>query len=244
MTTVDVYPLPSWAGASQLHGATAVVIDVLRATTSMIAASAAGARRIVPLTDIEEARRRKAALEAETPGNALLAGEREGVPIAGFDFGNSPQSFTPEKVAGKTILFTTTNGTVAMEAARPARRTLLAGFVNAAAVVRRLRHEDRIAILCAGTDGNATEEDSLLAGCLVARLVDCTAAPYALNDEAEKAKNVWQEFLGGKSGDALIAALTESLRRSRGGRNLLELGLDADIAAAARVDSLDAVPEF
>lgn len=262
MPQIDVYPLPSLVDPARIKGSTAVVIDTLRATTSMICAAAAGAVEIIPLLDIDEAKR----LKNEAPdGTVLLGGERKGVRIDGFDLGNSPESFTPEVVAGKTLIFTTTNGTVALHAARPADRILLASLVNATAVVKELstasKSRSNIVILCAGTNGEATEEDLITAGCLVHRLCklentsnDSSANdPWELNFYARHVKELWEAcFLTTFNVDgvkrieefASYQMLVELLRQSRGGKNLVELGLDADIAFAARIDLIKVVPEL
>lgn len=273
MYEIDVYGLPGRVDAARLNGSTAVVIDVLRATTVAIHALAAGAKEVVPMLDVEETRRRR---ETFAPDAVLLGGERGGVTIEGFDLGNSPASYTPQRVGGKTLLFTTTNGTVAMHAAQQgwdsnrasarrndprdgrfapdlacldekhqhstmaatgAEKVFLAGFVNAGAVVEKIRNEHRVMIVCAGTDGVETEEDLLLAGCLTSRLSALSAAPeYRLSGEAERVRKLWEK--------RPEVPLAELLRESRGGRNLVELGLDADILDAARIDSINVVPRL
>ena len=150
---IDVYPLPALAEPSQLQGVLAVVIDVLRATTVFTYAVHSGVREIIPVQDITMAKQLK---EKYPPAEALLGGERHGLPIQGFDLGNSPQHYTPEKVSGKTLIFTTSNGTAAMYAAKPAQSICIASFLNAAAIVKHSRSEKNIAIICAGTDGAET----------------------------------------------------------------------------------------
>ena len=240
MKTIDVYPLPVLFEAGELRGTCAVVIDVLRATTTSLFALASGAERIVPLLDVDDALRRRG-------GSTVLGGERGGIQIAGFDLGNSPESFTPEIVAGKTVFFTTTNGTVALHAARFAEPVFLACFMNAAAVVETLSRLDRISLVCAGTDGDVTEEDLLLAGCLTERLQRRSEYGYRLNVQATTAMELWRgsfslrRILGLEV--VLPEALAQVLRRSRGGSNLMRLGLGADILTAARIDSIDLVPQ-
>jgi len=227
---ISVYPLPSSAEPLLLCGAVAVVIDVLRATTVFTYATQSGIREIVPVLDIATARQLKANY---LPGEVLLGGERRGLPIEGFDLGNSPQHYTPERVSGKTLIFTTTNGTVAMHAAKPARSIYIASFLNAKAVAECLQHEDNIAIICAGTDGVETEEDLLLAGCLTVRLGQ--RRHYQLNETAERVASLWHEPMG-------ASELEKLLRESIGGKNLLDLGLDADITASAQLDTIGIVP--
>lgn len=244
MREITVYDLPSCVGSGELDGAAAVVIDVLRATTTIIMALAAGAREVRPMLDIDEARllRKDAA-----PGSVLLGGERNGVRIEGFDLANSPSEYTPETIGNKTLIFTTTNGTVAMHAARPAQNILLAGFVNAAAVVAKLREVGRVAVLCAGTDGEPTEEDRLVAGCLVSRLTRNAPEAWRLSGSADDVRRIWDNEFVSKTGEGVRETvspgrLEELLRQSRGGLNLVQLGLDADIALACRLDSLETVP--
>src|SRR3954447_24007137 len=126
MPRVFVHLLPALVEPETLRDQTVVVVDVLRATTTIVHALAAGARAVVPCLEVEEARQRAANLPA---GSAVLGGERQGLRIEGFDLGNSPTEYTPERVAGKTVVFTTTNGTRAMLHARGARRVVLGSLV-------------------------------------------------------------------------------------------------------------------
>lgn len=238
MQEIQVYSLPSSADASFVESATAIVIDVLRATSVIAMAVNSGAKEIFPVLEIDDAFRLKREIESPVnqKGGVILGGERKGLPIVGFDLGNSPQDYTPERVAGKSLVFTTTNGTVALHAARPAKKIVTASFLNAAAVVRATASDERIAVFCAGTCGVETEEDLLLAGCLVSRL---RQNGVRLNLAAEETLNVWEA-----ADIDSDAALTKTLRQSRGGRNLIGIGLDADIAEAARCDSLDVLPKL
>src|SRR5947208_10202296 len=111
--------LPGLLEPPELRGGVAVVIDVLRATSTIVHALAAGAQALIPCCEIDEARRIAATFP---PGTALLGGERRGVMIPGFDLGNSPGDYTAEVVGGKIVVFTTTNGTGALFRAREARR--------------------------------------------------------------------------------------------------------------------------
>src|SRR4029453_17098388 len=108
---------PAEFGAARLDGRGALVIDVLRATTSVVAACVAGCRSVIPVPDEAAARRAAGRFPA---GDCLLAGERGGDPIPGFDLGNSPLEFTADRVSGRVIVLTTTNGTNTMLAAAPA----------------------------------------------------------------------------------------------------------------------------
>lgn len=163
---VTVEPVP---GHDTIPGsAAAVIVDVLRATTTLTTALANGARAVLPASSPEEA----FALKRRHPA-ALICGERDGRKVAGFDLGNSPLEYPPEIVAGRTLVFASTNGSIAMRRAAGARRRLLAAFVNASAVVAALAREREVVIVCAGKLGRFSLEDTLLAGWLCARLVAC-----------------------------------------------------------------------
>lgn len=234
---VFVHFLPSLIPPGSLKGGVAVVVDVLRATTAMVHALAAGCEAVIPCGEIDEARREARRFPI---GSALLAGERNGLPIEGFDLGNSPGSFTPALCRGKTVVMTTTNGTRAILASLEAERVLIGAFPNFAATVQALHLESRaVHLICAGTDGCISFEDSLLAGALAQHLKDMGAA--LRNDEAEIAAGAWSKIhnsLWFKSGDpdAESNPLVRYLSRGRGGRRVLELGLAADIEDAARLN--------
>ncbi|MBX7167230.1 MAG: 2-phosphosulfolactate phosphatase [Pirellulales bacterium] len=230
---IYVHLLPSLVTPQALAGDAVVVIDVLRATTTMLGALAGGATEIIPCLTIDDAR----AAAASRGGNVLLGGERGGVRIDGFDLGNSPAEYSPERVGGRNVVFTTTNGTRALLAASRARTVLLGAFTNRSAVVEHLRHEPVVHLLCAGTDGHVTAEDTLLAGALATGWIE-HAPLVRLNDEAQLAAAAWSDAL--RRG----TPLEELLRRSRGGLNLLELGYDDDLTACAAVDAVGLLAEF
>ena len=228
---VRVHLLPSLVPDGSLGGGVAVVLDVLRASTTIIHALAAGCVAVRPCAEVEEARR----LAGELPaGRALLGGERGGLPLPGFDLGNSPAEYTPAVCRGRTLVLTTTNGTRALLRAAEAQRVLVAGFVNFSAVCEQLRPGARpVHIVCAGTEGEVTLEDVLLAGGLVDFL--CEAAEARCNDSARLA---WDAFENNRP------VLLGALEVSRGGTELRRLGYEEDIRAAARVDAFALVPEL
>jgi 2-phosphosulfolactate phosphatase len=231
--TVRIYPLPTDIEPGDLAGGVAVVIDVLRASTTIITALANGAARVIPCGIVETAR--SLAAEDES-GNTLTGGERRGVKIEGFDLDNSPASYSRERVAGKTIAFTTTNGTAALLKTDGAARVLIGALVNRQAIVDVLHADGRpVHLICAGTDGRLTSEDLLGAGAIAAGLTRFD--DVELEDNAtHNAARQWSETPGSQ----LLAAL----RGSSGGSNLVELGFDRDIVRAAEVDSIAIVPEY
>ena len=251
---LSVFPLPEMMPAEasnpeNLSGYVAVVIDVLRATTTITHALTAGATRVFPCLEPQDAFNLRETLRTQSPDQpVLLGGERNGVPIEGFDLGNSPEDYTPERVAGKTLIFSTTNGTRAMFSLRDADVIFLACFNNADAVVKYLLEFSKIIILCAGTDCHYTEEDTLLAGMLTERLTRLSGEGYSLNTYAVAAKERWDTSfpIAKRIGDEPIHPenLAQILRQSRGGKNLLQLGLGKDILAASRINFFDLVPKM
>jgi len=228
---VQVHLLPELVPADRLAGGVAVAIDVLRATTTIIHALAAGCVCVRPCMEVDEAKE----LASEMPkGQAVLGGERGGVPLAGFDLGNSPREYTCKVCKGKTVVVTTTNGTRALVRAAEAERALVAGFVNYSAVCEQLSSDPRpIHVLCAGTEGEVSLEDTLLAGAFVDFLRD--TAEVHLNDSARMAWDCFEYH-----GECLHGAL----ELGKGGAKLKSLGYDEDILAAGAVDKFNFVPEI
>lgn len=221
----------------------AVVIDVLRATTVITRAIDAGAAAVAVCGEISDALHLAAAAEPRP----LLCGERFCQPIEGFDLGNSPAEYTSDRVAEKNLLMTTTNGTRAVLAAASFDAILAASFNNLSAVVGYLASQPEVSLICAGTDGEPTEEDLLLAGAIVHALAAGAAAggagagaaaagAAALGPSEQEVLALWRDHLvSGRS-------LAESLRTTRGAQNLLASGFEADIAACAAVDTTAALP--
>jgi len=221
-------------------GGIAVVIDVLRASTTIITALARGASRVIPVADVGEARR----IAATTPGPVVLGGERGGVRIPGFDLGNSPREYSADRMAGRTLVITTTNGTAALHASRGAREILVGAMVNrtaAADLVRRLAGgADRVHLVCAGTDGRVSAEDVLAAGAILdAAVVD--GPDEELDDAARRALDWYRRVA---TSDDTSARMIAEFRRSPGGSNLIALGMEADLEVAAAIDSSQVVPRL
>lgn len=228
---VMVHLLPALAPGGGLDGATAVVIDVLRATTTMVHALAAGCAAVRPCAELDEARQLANSMRA---GKVLLGGERGGVKPEGFDLGNSPLEYTPRNCKGTTLVMTTTNGTRALLRASEAARVLIGAFVNYSAICEQLRLDGRpVHIICAGGEGEVAMEDTLLAGAFVDFL--CEVCEVRLNDSARLAWDCFENH-----GRVLEGAL----EISHGGAVLRRLGYDEDIKAAARVDQFAIVPEL
>ncbi len=229
---VDVALTAQSVVPSQTAGRSVLVVDVLRASTTIIAALGGGCAGVVPVADEAEARRRAAALPAEA---VLLAGERRGEPIPGFDLGNSPLEFTEERVRGKLVIFTTSNGTQALLAARPAAAVAVAALVNlSAAAAWALGGRRDVTIVCAGERGAESLEDRVCAGLLVERLTqeEPGVALTAAADAARRAGRAYGKEVRRLAGDALWA------------RRLAARGRAADVAACLALDTTTLVPVY
>ena len=237
------YRMPQGAVA----GGIAVVIDVLRASTTIVTALAHGAAGVRPVLTVEVAR----ALAASFGSGVLLGGERGGLRIDGFDLGNSPLEYSRARVAGRRIVITTTNGTAAVDACKDASEVLIGAIVNRAAAAARARElavahgTSTIHLVCAGTDGEVTEEDRLAAGAILdaaGRLPG--GSDDTLDASATAALETFRGVLSAAADTGAASAITAAFAMSRGGRNLIELGMRADLPAAAAIDSLRVVPRL
>lgn len=228
--------------AGACAGGIAIVIDVLRASTTIITALAHGAARVRPVRTVGEAR----ALAGQA--DVLLGGERGGRPIPGFDLGNSPLEYTRERVAGRDVVTTTTNGTAALHACGSAAEVLVGGVVNRSAVAALAMQlagtgPRDIHLVCAGTDGAVTEEDLLGAGAILdAGILLGADEQRDLDGQARAAVNDFRSVAQGNEDPA--AALACVFATSIGGRNLIEIGMEGDLAPAAAIDALPLVPRF
>jgi 2-phosphosulfolactate phosphatase len=155
--------------AARLKGATAVIMDVLLATTTLLSIVEAGARRILPTGSLEEAR--QLADELASP-LLLTGGEEGGLPVDGFDCGPFPDEYPAEKVKGKDVVFLTTNGTRAIHRAKAADKLLIACLRNAPAVARYLQEveTESVWLICAGSKGRVSLEDTLCAAVILAEM--------------------------------------------------------------------------
>ncbi len=159
-----------------LRATACVVFDVLRATSTFVTALHHGAQAIIPVSEISEALEiQRSEVRGQRSEAILLGGERNGIRISAdgidFELGNSPRDYTPERVRGKTIVSTTTNGTRALRACARAKTVLAASFLNLTATAEFLRGENEILLVCAGTGDGIADEDVLAAGALAELLV-------------------------------------------------------------------------
>ncbi len=212
-----------------LAGVSAIVLDVVRASTTIVTALAGGARGVIPVATPDEARARG---RDSSAGPVLIGGERGGAPPPGFDCGNSPAEYTPDRVAGRTVVFTTTNGTRALLALAGARRIAVGGFVNATAVARWAEAEPGdILLVCSGERGRFCLEDAVCAGLLVSKLAREGASP--LTDAARAAWALWDRYR-----DDLDAMLADAAWAQA----LVTQGRGADLPLCVALDVHAVVP--
>jgi 2-phosphosulfolactate phosphatase len=227
---LDVFLTPGEATSSDFADRTVVMIDILRASSTIVHALSEGAKSIYPVASIEEALRL-----ANTFGRdeVLLCGERRCLPIEGFDLGNSPREFTRDRVAGKTLVMSTTNGTSVISLATGASRVVVGSLLNAGAIVDDLvRTGADPVLLCAGREKRFALEDAACAGILASRLMDARPGDWKLNDGALAALALAREF-------GVKASL---FRMTAAGHGIIAAGLEEDLEFCARMDLLDAVP--
>ena len=228
---LDVLLTPGEVLPADVAGRTVVVVDVLRATSTIVEALASGVRTIYPVASIEEALRLANTLGREA---VLLSGERKALPIEGFDLGNSPRDFTPEKVGGKTLIISTTNGTVVMTAAQAAARVVIGSFLNLSAVVADLARSGSDPVLvCAGREGKFGLEDAVFAGRVAKAVMEASPdAEWELNDGARAALALVEPY----------ADLEALFRATAAGKQIADAGLEEDLPFCAQVDRHDLVP--
>jgi 2-phosphosulfolactate phosphatase len=222
-------------GQHDLHDRVVLVVDVLRASTSIAAALNNGARAVIPFEGVDDAIIKARSLERS---EVLLAGERKMGPIPGFQLGNSPREFTADVVNGKTIVMTTTNGTAALAATSGASEVIVGCFANYSVVLAWLRAAARgdksITIVCAGTNGRFALEDAICAGRFVRGIARRGIQP-ALGDAASVAA-----IIDRRMGGDLVAVL----RDSEHGRALIEAGHAEDVAYCAAMNTNPVVPVY
>lgn len=219
---IDVVFTPSDVKTGS-EGGFYVVVDVLRASSSMVTALGNGSLGIYPVMETAEA------LSLADGMEVLACGERNGVRLSGFHLGNSPREFTRQAVAGRELAMSTTNGTTAIRAAMAFGRTFVGCFLNAPVISSFLAESGQdITILCAGREGAFSIEDTLCAGMIVSRLGE---------DMTDTARASSATF------EALQQDIERMLVESQHGRFLRQIGFGEDITFCARVGSADVIAE-
>lgn len=229
---VDIIPTIKDFSAPKIYGKTVIVLDIFRCTSTVVTALANGCHKIVPVSDYEEALSLAKKLDRES---CMVAGEVYGTKPPDFDLGNSPLEFTPETIAGKTVILLTTNGTKAIKHSKPAKNVLIGSFLNLNAVCSRaLGFQKDITIICSGTRGNIALEDVLAAGCHVAELVE-HCQEIRLSELSKTFYFLYEYFKGD---------LTHLLSAARSGVRLQKHGCEDDIGFCLQKDRFRVVPVF
>jgi 2-phosphosulfolactate phosphatase len=233
MTKVKVYFSASQLDELVLRDKTLVVIDVLRASTTITYAMANGAREIIPVESVAQAMKIVGNLFSTA---TILCGERGGKRIEGFKLGNSPSEYTKETVEGKSLILTTTNGAVALTKAKYARHCFVSSFVNLTATVNALTalpdlDETGLVIICSGREIDFSIEDALCAGMLVKAL--SKVHDVELTDSARSVLSISKEYK---------KEILQTLQGSDHGKYLTSIGFGDDIITASAVDSVPIVP--
>ena len=227
---IDVHFEPA-APLPDLTGSTVVVIDVLRSTSSMVEALVNGAQGVYPAPSTEEAIKLASSLGRE---DTILCGESRGLMIEGFDLGNSPREFSAERVAGKRLVMSTTNGTPAFFLVGDAVRVLACSFMNLSVVAAAAMEAESIVVVCAGMTGLFSLDDAVCAGALVQRIRTAAASEVELNDAAMGAVEMALTFRV----NAQFLAATST------GQRLMEIGFREDLEVCAEIDRHSVVPEM
>lgn len=228
---IDVFSSSISFNEQDVRDKTVVVIDVLRACSTIQTALENGANSIIPLAENDDAGRYTRYLD---PGSVMLCGEKEGRKVEGYQLGNSPLEFTSEEVTGKTILFKTSNGTRAITRSSGAARILIGSFLNLSAVAELLNSKDSggILLICSGWNSRLSIEDMLCAGAITQKLYG-RQLPADATDGVKVAYGLFEKF-----GDDISALIRECNHAKR----LRELGNDKDIAYCSQVDLFSSVP--
>ncbi|MEX2600046.1 MAG: 2-phosphosulfolactate phosphatase [Balneolaceae bacterium] len=230
MNNLDVFFSVQTFHEEAVRGKTVVITDVLRASSTIVTAIANGAKGVIPVGDMGEASKISQNVDSD---NYLLCGEKDGIKIEGYDLGNSPLEYTPERIGGKTLILNTTNGTKAIKKSLTAETIYIAAFLNLDAVVQRLQESDReIIIVCSGWRGRLSLEDMLLAGNIIYRLTDGELSNKS-TDGTKVAFGLYEKF-----GNDLESAISHSNHAVR----LQGITETDDISYCCQVNTTDVLP--
>ncbi len=230
---INIQLLPVSLGSDAISSTSVVVIDVLRATSVIVHAISQGAPEILPVNTVEEAFQ---AVKHFPEGTALLGGERGSRKIGGFDLGNSPREYIAEKVKGRSIILTTTNGTKAFHCVSSGRKVMAGSFFNIGAIARQcLDLGNDLLIYPSGDEGNFSLEDTVCGGMLIDRILMEAQRDVFLTDASRSALILYQRFKEN---------LIEAFHLSTHGRELIERGFGEDLAYCIQTDITGMVPTF
>lgn len=229
---LNVFLSPVIVDELYFTGKTTVVIDVLRATSTIATAIVNGAKEVVPVASIEFAVKVSGGMFG---GQTLLGGERNTKKIEGFALGNSPFEYSKDIVEGKSIVLFTTNGSKSIVKAKYSENLYTCSFLNITSVVKHLiTLSTDVEIVCAGRNNYFSIEDAVCAGMLVSKIKKVKADAF-LNDSGTAVLNLYEKY-----GDNLI----KMMRESDHGKILIENGFEADLEYCSQIDTLDVIPFY
>jgi 2-phosphosulfolactate phosphatase len=232
MTKIDLYFTHKHVESElELKDKNVVVIDVLRTSTNMVIGLSNGAKEIIPTIDVATA----GLIGRNSMGQSLLCGERNGKLIEGFQLGNSVKEYSKEKVSGKTLIFSSTNGTPAIIKSKFAHTCIIASFANISRVVDQIRAmNENFVLLCSGKTGEVSLEDTLCAGMLIYKILKkVPRVEYQISDSARVALKLYSSYK-----NDLIKAMYDSEH----GKFLISIGFESDLADCAEVDVCSCLP--
>jgi 2-phosphosulfolactate phosphatase len=232
---IEIVLLPEELQNRDISNSLVVIIDVLRASSTIVTALAENAVRVIPVFSPAEARKRAATLCLE---NVLLCGERGGQKLSDFDLGNSPREYISSQVKDKVVLLSTTNGVRAINMTNKAKQIIIGCFLNILAVVQYCQYSsNNVLLVCAGDRGNISLEDTVCAG-MIKYLIggnDCNQSSNYLssNDDAQIALLLYQQFKDN---------LREMLQTSIWGQQLIAMGFKRDLIFCAQTNVYNVIP--
>ncbi len=230
---IEIQLVPSPPNPNLVSDRVVVVIDVLRATSVMVHAMSQGALEIIPVATVEEAFQM---VKTFPSGATLLGGERGSKKIPGFDLGNSPKEYVAERVSGRKLILTTTNGTKAFHLVSSGREILVGSFFNIGAIAQRCLGLDKdLFIFPSGDEGGFSLEDTICGGMLVDLITKKRQKPISLTDASQCARILYKRF---------EANLLEAFHLSLHGKELINRGFGEDLIYCTQINITDIVPEF
>jgi 2-phosphosulfolactate phosphatase len=230
---IEIQLVPSPPNPNLVSDRVVVVIDVLRATSVMVHAMSQGALEIIPVATVEEAFQM---VKTFPSGATLLGGERGSKKIPGFDLGNSPKEYVAERVSGRKLILTTTNGTKAFQLVSSGREILAGSFFNIGATAQKcLELNKDLFIFPSGDEGDFSLEDTVCGGMLIDLITKKREKPISLTDASRCAQILYQRFEDN---------LLEAFHLSRHGKELINRGFGDDLVYCAQIDITPFVPIF
>ncbi|MBQ9988234.1 MAG: 2-phosphosulfolactate phosphatase [Clostridia bacterium] len=231
---IEVFAAHTHMTDKDVRGKACVVIDTLRATSTMATALSNGCDQIIAVEEVQQAIEMKVSMNEHV---VLLGGERNAVKMAGFDFGNSPLEYTQEAVFGKTVVMTTTNGTQAINKAKNANILYMGAMINASRVAQSLLDQpDDVVILCAGTHGKFSTDDCMTAGYIIFKMMEFNGDdPLTLDDLAQVCLDLYT-----RNQDDPKAEVSKCYHYNK----LVEAGFTEDLTYCFTMDSVPVLPKY